>query len=336
MRREPRPAPHWRHDLTHCLHTAAGALLAARGLDPLDVLGAGWAFRFVPGEVRREEYYFPGHEADLFAGLAPYHRVSSRWHRPVDAEQGWQQVRAALLADVPVAVAADNYYLPFRPAYRDVHTNHLLVVEGFDDETGEVFVTDPVPPSFRGAIPLAAFTAARDSGNPVAHDRDLFFTANPIGNRWLEVSIDDDQPDCGPDFVHRVVAANVDGFLAPGEPGVLTGLAGLETFLVAAADRFVDDEEAVDEVFVVGGPLLAVTGLHADFLIRAGRRADDDHLCELGRRVDRIAHHWSALRITAAAARADRRAALPALRSRTSALLADHERVLEAMRLVTA
>lgn len=336
MRVDPGAVPFWRHDLTHCLHTTAGALLAARGLDPLEVLGAGWGFRFEPGEVRREEYYFPGHAGDLFAGLAPHHTVSSRWHRPADAEQGWRDVRAALLRGASVAVAADNFHLPFRPAYRDVHTNHLMALEGFDDETGEVFVNDPVPPSFRGPIPLAALTAARDSGNPIAHDRDLFFTANPIGNRWLEVTIGADQPVCDEAFVARVMAANVAGWLEGSAGPVLTGLAGLRTFLTAAVDGFAADPGAVDEVFVVGGPLLAVAGLHADFLDREGVRFGDTRLRELGRAVDRVAHHWSALRIAAATARDDRVAAVPGLRRRTAALLADQERVLHEMSLVAA
>ncbi|MFI5496368.1 BtrH N-terminal domain-containing protein [Actinoplanes sp. NPDC051859] len=336
MRVEPRPSPYWRHDLTHCLHTAAGALLSAHGLDPLTVLGAGWGFRYVPGEVRREEYYFPGHEDDLFAGLAPYHPVSSRWHQPADAVEGWRQVRAALLRGSPVAVAADNFHLPFRPAYRDVHTNHLLVVDGFDDETGEVFVTDPVPPSFRGPIPLAALTAARDSGNPVAHDRDLFFTANPIGNRWLEATIGPGVPRFDPDFVHHVIAENTRRFTDPAPSGVHSGLAGLHRFLTDAVDRFADDPDAVDELFVVGGPMLAVTGLHAAFLTRAGREFDLPRLCERGREVDRVAHHWSALRIAAATARADRVAAVDGLRRRVSALLDDLERAVGNLRPVPA
>ncbi|GAA2515334.1 BtrH N-terminal domain-containing protein [Winogradskya humida] len=336
MRVEPAPAPFWRHDLTHCLHTTAGALLAARGLDPLETLGAGWGFRFVPGEVRREEYYFPGHDEDLFAGLAPYHPVSSRWHRPADADQGWQQVRDALANGVSVAVAADNFHLPFRPAYRDVHTNHLMAIEGFDDETGEVFVNDPVPPSFRGTIPLTALMAARDSGNPIAHDRDLFFTANPIGNRWLEVTIGADVPEVDEAFVARVVGSNAAGWLDGTTGPVLTGLAGLRHFLDAAVEGFAEHPESVDEVFVVGGPMLAVAGLHADFLDRAGVRFGDVRLRELGRAVDRVAHHWSALRIAAATAREDRVAAVPGLRQRTAALLGDQEAVLQRMSLVAA
>ncbi|MFJ6798049.1 BtrH N-terminal domain-containing protein [Streptomyces sp. NPDC091268] len=334
MRVELGPVGYWRHELSHCLHTTAGVLLDFHGLDPVRVLGAGWGFDYPAGDVRREEYYFPGAAKDLFAGLAPYHDVHSRWHEPADAREGWEQVRAALVAGRPVAVAADNFHLPFRPAHRDVHTNHLMVLYGFDDETGDVFVADPVPPAFQGTIPLAALTAARDSGNPVRHERDMFFTANPIGNRWLEIEIGARQPDFDAAFVERVLAANLrglrEGSQAPSGP--LRGLAGVRAFLTGAFDRLAADPAVGDEVFVVIGPVLAVTGLHAEFLREAGRAFDDLALVELAREVDRVAHHWSALRIAVATAgEEDRAAAVPGLLRRTAALLDAYDVVLEAV-----
>lgn len=333
MRVELRPVGYWRHELSHCLHTTAGVLLDFHGLDPVQVLGAGWGFDYPAGDVRREEYYFPGAAEDLFAGLAPHHAVRSRWHEPADAEEGWEQVRAALVAGSPVAVAADNFHLPFRPAYRDVHTNHLMVLYGFDDATGDVFVADPVPPAFQGTIPLAALHAARDSGNPVRHDRDMFFTANPIGNRWLEIEIGARQPAFDLPFVERVMASNLRGLREGSDApsGALRGLAGLRAFLTGALDRLAGDPAVGDEVFVVIGPVLAVTGLHAEFLREAGRAFGDVRLVELAREVDRVAHHWSALRISVATAGPDREAAVPGLLRRTAALLDAYDRALESM-----
>ncbi|GGL99348.1 BtrH N-terminal domain-containing protein [Micromonospora yangpuensis] len=358
MRTELAPIGTWRHDLTYCLHTTAGVLLEFHGLDPLEVLGAYWGFHHVPGPVPREEYYFPPTRDSLFAGLAPYHPVSSRWHQPADADSGWAQVRAAVAAGNPVAVAADNFHLPFRPAFRDVHTNHLLVVYGFDDEAGEVFVADPVPPAFQGPITIEALTAARDSANPVRHDRDMFYTANPIGNRWLEVSVRPDGPPFDPDSVRAAIRANLAGFTAAGAPerldgtaaaperaddsavgspeeangtAALTGLAGLRTYLDGVAERFADEPGLVDEVFLVGEPAMAVAGLHADYLYRAADRFALPGLRENARLVERVAHHWSALRITVASARHDRASAVPGLRRRCAAMLADHERALAAL-----
>jgi butirosin biosynthesis protein H-like len=335
MRVDLGPIGRWRHDLSHCLHTTAGVLLGFHGLDPVAVLGAGWGFTHRAGDVRREEYFFPGEGRSLFTDLAPHHRIRSVWHEPGDAEQGWLEVRAALMAGTPVAVAADNFHLPFRPAFRDVHTNHLLVVHGFDDERGEVLVADPVPPSYQGPISLENLTAARDSGNPIRHDRDMFFTANPIGNRWLELAVDPGQPTFDHDFVRRVLAVNLARF-AQGpldETGaLLTGLAGLRLVLDDHLDRYAEDPVAVDDLFILIGPLLAVTGLHAEFLAEAGRRFGDPGLLELARSVDRVAHHWVALRITVGTGRPDRAAAVTSLRARAAALLGEYGRVLDAMR----
>ncbi len=320
---------YWRHELVHCLHTTAGVLLLQHGLHPVEVLGAGWGFHH-PGGVRREEYFLPGDPDALFAGLAPYHRIRSRWHRPADAAQGWQEVRAELMAGRPTAVAVDNFHLPFRPAFQDVHTNHLLVVHGFDDDTAQVLVADPVPPAFQGPITLDELTAARDSGNPARHDRDMFFTANPIRNRWLELEVDAEQPRFDPEFVRHVLAENLRAFTCPADPSG-SGLPRLRSFLARSWDRLPSAPELVDEVFIVAGPALAITGLHAAFLELAGRRFADAALLELSRRVDAVAHHWAALRIAVATARSDREAAVPALRRRSVRLISEYERAFTAI-----
>lgn len=333
MRVELPGIEHWRHDLGHCLQTTAGVLLGFHGADPIDVLGAGWGFGYRAGDVRREEYYFPCLRGSLFASIAPHHPITSTWHEPADAEQGWQEVRAAVAAGQPVAVAADNYHLPFRPAYRDVHTNHLLVVYGFDDERGVALVIDSVPPRFQGEITIAELTAARDSANPVVHDRDMFFTARPIGNRWLEVGVEHPLPKLDRDRLSAVLTANVAGYAGDGDGGrEYHGLPGLRRFLTDSAARLADGDPAVvDEVFVVGGTALAVSGLHGDHLAAAARRFAEPALAELAREVDRIAHHWSAVRIIVAAGREDPGAAARGLATRTTALLADYTRTLNRM-----
>lgn len=321
---------HWRHDLTGCLHVTMAVLLGFLGHDPLEILGAGWGFHYDPGELRREEYYFPCGGRSLLSALAPHHPVSSTWYQPADAATGWQQVRAVVAAGRPVAVAADNYELPFRPAYQDVHTNHMITVFGFDDERGQVLVTDPVPPRFTGAIPIDTLIAARDSTNPVHGNRDLFFTGNPIANRWLTIDAEPTMPGFDRDFVRGVIGRNAAEFRRPDDAsGPCHGLAGEWRFLATMADRLAaGDETVADEGFVVAGPALAVAGLHADWLAMAARRLDWPRMAEAARSVDRVAHHWSAFRISVATARTDPAAAAAPLRARARALVADHERAL--------
>ncbi|MET9161431.1 BtrH N-terminal domain-containing protein [Streptomyces parvulus] len=340
MRVELRNIRPWRHDLGHCLHATMGVLLAGHGADPLHVLGAAWGFGYRSGDLRREEYYVPFGARSLLGAMAPHHPVSSRWHRPPDPETAWAQVRDAVRDGRAVAAAVDNYHLPFRPAYRDVHTNHLLTVYGFDDERDEVLLADPVPPRFQGAITGAEFAAARASDNPEDHDRDLFFTRNPIDGRWLELSVGPDLPPWDLDHVRTVITANLaaleadrtlpDGYADDGA-GLFGGRRGLARFLDAAAARMRagDDPEVVDETFVVAGTVLAETGVHADWLATAGHTFARPTLREASRLVERVAHHWSAVRIIVANARTDTAAAAGDLEHRAAALLTDQDRAMD-------
>jgi Butirosin biosynthesis protein H, N-terminal len=314
----------WRHDLAGCLHACAATLLRFHGVPPLDALGSAWGFYYPPGDYRHEEYYFPCPPGrSLLETLAPYHPVRSRWCQPADAVEGWEQVRARIAAGRPAAVAVDNFHLPFRPAYHDVHSSHLIVIYGFDDEAGTVRVLDSVPPRFDGDIALADLTAARDSSNPAQGDRDMFFAGRRIGNRWLAAEAGSPEPS-GRDRVCDHLRRNVRGFAAavPHQ-----GMAALRGFLGGMEQRLAAGEQVSDELFVVAGTALAASALHADWLMLAGRAYGEPAWTELGRHVERIAHHWTAIRIMAALTRSG---AVPVgrLRRRHRALLQDQERVL--------
>ncbi|GIM97033.1 BtrH N-terminal domain-containing protein [Paractinoplanes toevensis] len=323
----------WRHDLGGCLHSCFATLLDFHGLPALPILGAAWTFRHRPDGVRREEYYYPcPPETSLLRALAPHHEVASTWHEPAGAEAGWAEVRASVAAGIPVAVAVDNYHLPFRPAYHDVHSNHLVVVHGFDDEAGTVRVLDAVPPAFHGDITLAELTASRDSGNEVVHDRDMFFTGVRIDNRWLSVELP--APDAVPALdraeVARVLDLNLRHFAEPATgDGGYTGLAGMREFFDDTVKRLSAGEDIRDELFVAAGAVLVGTAVHADWLAEAARTAGLPSLAERAREVERIAHHWSAVRIMAALTSTGLSA--PRLAGRFDALLNDQERALLAL-----
>ncbi|WP_433374825.1 BtrH N-terminal domain-containing protein [Streptosporangium sp. CA-115845] len=321
----------WRHDLAGCLHGCLATLLEQRGVPALPVLGAAWTFRHFPAGVRREEYYYPCAPGEsLLEAIAPYHPVRSRWHEPADAAGGRREVRDAVEAGVPVAVAVDNYHLPFRPAYQDVHSNHLIVVHGFDEERGTATVLDAVPPAFHGEIGLDELTAARDSGNPAVHDRDMFFTGIHIGNRWLSVELGIDPAELPPldrARIKKIITGNLAGFATPPSGGAYLGLLGQEAFLQGAVERLAAGEDVTDELFVVAGAVLACTALHADWLALAGRAVDARGLVERAREVERVAHHWSAVRIMAALTR-DGGMTPERLARRAHALRKDHEAVL--------
>ncbi|HXM57053.1 MAG TPA: BtrH N-terminal domain-containing protein [Candidatus Dormibacteraeota bacterium] len=320
----------WRHELAGCLHACAGALLGFHGIQPLEALGAAWAFHYRPGDARPEEYYFPCRPGwSLLRSLAPYHPVDSTWHRPAGDAEGWEAVRAAVASGRPGAVAVDNFHLPFRPAYRDVHSNHLVLVYGFDDERRLAWVLDAVPPRFDGPIGLQQLARARGSPNAPAHARDMFFAGSEIARRWLDVEVG--PPDAAPRLdrptVARVLGENLRGFRAIAAGDAHEGLDGQDRFLRDAAGRLAGSTVAADELFVVAGAVLASTALHADWLALAARALELPALAELGRRVERIAHHWCAIRIMVALARS-RQLAVERLDRRFSALRGDHEAAL--------
>lgn len=324
----------WRHDLGGCLHSCMAILLEYHGVRALPVLGAAWTFRHYPAGIRREEYYYPyASDESLLDALAPYHPVHSIWHQPRDAQDGWRAVKESVAAGIPVAVAVDNYHLPFRPAYRDVHSNHLVVVHGFDEERGTVRILDPVPPAFHGDIAIEELTAARDSGNEPIHERDMFFTGVHIGNRWLSVELEAN-PDTFPILdraeVTRVITSNLTHFAQPQIGDAYTGIAGLRAFLGDMVKRLAAGEDIRDELFVAAGAVLACTAVHADWLAAAGRALEASSLVERARDVERIAHHWSAVRIMAALTR-DGGVSASRLARRVDALLKDQESVLLAL-----
>ncbi|MFL6138263.1 MAG: BtrH N-terminal domain-containing protein [Frankiaceae bacterium] len=319
----------WRHDLVGCLWTSAGTLLDFHGAPVLETLGAAWGFLHLPQDLRREEYYYPCRPgASLWEAIAPYHPISSKWHEPAGDDEAWSEVRDEVLAGRPVICAVDNFDLPFRPAYQDVHTNHLSIVYGFDEDRGTVRVLDAVPPRFDGDIKISELMAARGSGNPLLHDRDMFFTNAPIANRWLEVSIDaDDFPAFTPDHVRSVIRRNVEGFRAGEIADGYVGLEGELAYLRDVIARLREGEEIWEELFLVAGAVLANTALHADWLALAGRQFGIAELSEVGREVERVAHHWSTVRIMSVLTR-NGAVDWQRLDDRITALHHDHVRVV--------
>ena len=142
-----------------------------------------------PATSGRRSTTSPARPTDrLLASLAPHHPIDSRWRWPDDAEQGWLQVREQVLRPAPRSRSRwTTSRLPFRPAYQDVHSNHLVIVHGFDDETADRLGARRDPAVLRRRAAAPVLTAARAPANRSVHARDMFFADNPIGNRWLQL-----------------------------------------------------------------------------------------------------------------------------------------------------
>lgn len=292
----------WYRDPISCLHATFGTVLIRAGADPLAVLGAGWRFLHLPGDVRSEEFYYPcpptESGADLGAALAPHHDLHSHWWRPVDSDDVWREVRAILAEDRLVIAAVDNFHLPFRPAYGDVHAAHLVIVYGLDEVRGLVYVSDAMPPAFRGAVPIEEFLRSWGSANPV-DVQDAFFSDCPIDRRCLDVRLDSQPAPLTPELLRGVLHANVDGFTT--KTSARTGLAGFDEFAAELIERcHAGDASALSELYAFGWGMQAQAALHGELLRRCGREWGDPALAGAGRAVESVAHTWTGLRITGA------------------------------------
>ena len=322
----------WCRDLVSCLQSTFATALSHAGHDPLEVLGAHWEFRFRPGDVRPEEFYYPcAVPGDLAASLAPHHPVSSTWRRPTSTDDdaaGSVADIIEVLADGQLVIAAvDNFFLPFRPAFGDVHAAHLLVVYGVDLESGQVHVSDAMPPAFSGPIDVADFTRAWSSANP-SDVQDVFFSDARIDRRFMTLAIGDPIPKLDQPMLRSVLTANLAGFRC-GEGPDWVGVAGLERFLAALLDACATgDAGPLADAYPFGWGMQAQTSLHAELLRRWGVIAAVPELSEAGRLVESVAHAWTGLRMTAAHGRDDPKACARDLAKHASALRHHYELAL--------
>lgn len=312
----------WYRDPISCLQSTLATVLLAAGAEPLPVLGLAWELRFQPGRVGREEFAYPCRfEGDVARSLAPYHPIRSRWWSPADEEDPLAELARRIEdGELPIA-AVDNYHLPFRPAFHDVHAAHLVVVYAVDRERDEVGVSDAQPPAFRGAIPAEDFLAAWSSSNP-ADAEDAFFSDSAIGRRCLSVELEGPIPPLDRERLRAALEENLAGFV--------TGLAGL--------GRYVDDLEAraaanerrpLEELYAFGWGMQAQTYLHGELLRETGAGWSVPELAEAGRAVQAVASAWTGLRMTGAHGLGAPAAAAADLRRHGDRLRRRYEEALE-------
>lgn len=323
----------WYRDLVSCLQATFGTVLARAGADPLAVLGAGWRFLHLPGDVRSEEFYYPcppGESGpDLGAALAPHHELHSRWWQPADENDVWHEIRETLADDRLVIAAVDNFHLPFRPAYGDVHAAHLVVIYGLDEVRGLVYVSDAMPPAFRGAVPIEAFLRSWDSANPT-DVQDAFFSDSRIGKRCLDVRLDAQPGPLTPELLGGYLSTDVEGFTTT--TSARTGLAGFDAFAAELVDRCrAGDVTALQELYPFGWGMQAQASLHGELLRRCGKEWGNPELAGAGRAVEAVAHAWTGLRITGAHGLSDPRDAATDIKRHATVLRSKYASAVDAV-----
>lgn len=329
----------WCRDLISCLQSTVAAVLARDGVDPLTVLGAGWRFLHLPGDVRHEEFYFPcpsgaDGEPDLGAALAPHHDLRARWWQPADEQDPWREIRTSLSEDRLVIAAVDNFHLPFRPAYGDVHAAHQVVVHGLDEARGIVHVSDAMPPAFRGAVPVETFLRSWGSENPT-DVQDAFFSDSRIGRRCLDVRLGTPPPPLTPELLGGFLRCDVEHFTTA--TAERTGLDGFDRFAAELLERCrAGDADALRELYPFGWAMQAQASLHGELLRRCGGDWADPALTAAGRAVETAAHAWTGVRFTGAHGLGDPRAAVPDIARHITLLRNAYARAVDAVASVAA
>ncbi|CCH32939.1 BtrH N-terminal domain-containing protein [Actinosynnema sp. NPDC047251] len=324
----------WYRDPVSCVHATLAEVVRHAGAEPLEVLGLGWEFRHLPGDVRPEEYYWPCRvPGDLAGSVLPHHRVRSVWRTAPEPDPLTALTGPLAVGRLPV-LAVDNYHLPFRPAYHDVHAAHLILVRDLDLDRGVALVSDAMPPAHRGELPVADLLRAWRSTMP-PDEQDVFFSGRGGQARWLEVIVEAVPPPLTPEALRSALRANVDGFQSQGPER--TGLAGFGEFLAEVVDRSAAGEAAAPaEVYTFGWSMQAQSAVHGELLRTCGMRWAEPELAEAGRRVEQVAHHWTALRVTGAHGRTDPVAAAPGLHRHGERLRRSYEQAVESLALASA
>ncbi|WP_017582720.1 BtrH N-terminal domain-containing protein [Nocardiopsis valliformis] len=288
------PVLPWYDDLSSCLQTDIGHVLELRGWDPVQALGAGWRFRPPGGPVEPVEYFHPAGES-LQEEFCLYHPVRLTWHQPPGPDTAHDDLVEALARGASVIVAVNNFHMPFRPAYRDVHAAHLVIVTGWDEQRGLYEVVDPMPPAFSGTLPRTVLEKAREDLS-VEDESDPFFAGSRPSWRWLEVTATGPQPRADGPWVDDAVRRNIAALDAPDRgPRALADLvSGLPERVRSRGPR------ALREIYVLGWPAQAEAALHSTFLFQAANRLRRPDLADAADAVGRVAHAWTGFRVSAA------------------------------------
>jgi hypothetical protein len=318
----------WYHDPLSCLHTTLATVISAHGGDPLQVLGLSFGFTYIPGHVRREEFYFPGiSESGLAADLAPFHDITSHWWSP-KGDDLVDELYTGLKEDGLVIAAVDNFQLPHRPAFHDVHAAHLVVVDGIDEGRGTLSISDAQPPAWRGHIQLEPFCKAWNSSNP-SDDQDPFFSDAEIERRCLRVQVNDPFDELLCARLTEVIRSNLDALTGPSGDHVWSGVSGADKYLDELVEQSVAGKsEPLEDLYAFAWPMQAQAFLHGELLRWAGMQSwGGPGLQQLGRAAHATASTWTNLRILGAHLHDDPAQQIPQLRRRAAQLRQSYETV---------
>lgn len=151
------------------------ALLAVENTDEAALrLGARWSFGRPANGASLTEYSWP----------FPYvGRLPSRTGLRLFSAQGVDSLRQHVEGGGAAIAAVDSFHLPYRPAYRRVHSGRTLLVR--HDSADTVWLVDRWPPEYSGPLPWSVLAEAMRSEVPSDRLREPVFSGQPTREAWF-------------------------------------------------------------------------------------------------------------------------------------------------------
>lgn len=283
------------------LFNLRAALPSYCGCDPDMALGLVWDLGFAAPSAREYDL------SPLFAARADGWCGLSLTLREEGFEAGWARVAALVDAGKPVVLAVDNYYLPYRPAYRRVHAGRMLMLRSLDQRRQRATLIDLWPPAYAVEVEYADLWRAWGSENPRGEEDNPFFSGYGINWGWLEIAA---HPTAIPlsraEILARVFANDA----------VALGVAAIEAYRDAIGQWDKEDINAFAEKCRQGYLRFLALGGHRMYLqrsiARAGNEDGDVLLCLLAERMDDALDRYGYARnLFAKTGQMEKRALLP-------------------------
>ena len=180
------PEPRCQIFVPSVLHNLHLLLEELAGPGASALLGVRWSFaRFDPRSQALAEFELPVAWSDFAARLRRHGGTILEAHSSDGDEESYER----LALGQPVVVAVDSFHLPYRPAFRRVHSARTLLLQSLDAKAQTVEVVDVWPPTFTGKVPLSVIRETRIG--EVVHDpiREPFFAGMRLDGQWWTVAL---------------------------------------------------------------------------------------------------------------------------------------------------
>ena len=205
------------NDYYPCGPVAVDAMLQFFGYVTPFVLHGQWFFvyqRKVNANLEVTPYYTPVFQSMQRCG------VQVTEHQESDGETAWERAKSQIDRGKPAPALADTHYLEtlYYPGLGH-HSDHYVILAGYDDATDTVHVVDPSPTKrFRGDLPLSGFKVAWGSEHITSY-------------KWMEFHLSEPRWKLTPEEAGRTIQQNTHVMLYGKSPqaSAFIGLHGLRT-----------------------------------------------------------------------------------------------------------